>query len=66
MLIHPLLSGEDKKIETDEECIERREIDQRIEEEIIEKLDLLKNYHLIENLQEYQIISEIMEYEEDN
>jgi len=37
-----------------------------IEEEIIKNLDLLQNYNIVENLEEYQSIADILEDEEDD
>lgn len=60
------LFGENKKIDEEDEATILSITEKDIEEEIIKNLDLLKNYNLVENLQKYQEIMEMMDYEDDN
>ncbi|MGC8927233.1 MAG: hypothetical protein ACP5QK_04840 [Myxococcota bacterium] len=58
---------EGAKIEDDEHSTSLNIItEQSIEEEIIKNLELLQNYNIVENLDEYKGIAEILEDDEDD
>ncbi len=58
--------GQDAKIVDESESTVDIIYEQEIEKDIIRNLELLKNFNLVENLQEYESLAEIMEYEEDD